>query len=770
MAIQPKILPISEASKSKGYTGTEYYSGYFSEESNSTWRDEKRVEIVNEMRNGDATVQAALDAVKTPILSAEREIVPWSSDKKDIEISEFVKKNLNEMPLRTLDEFLEEVCTMFDFGHSVFEKIWAIKEDGMIYIKDLAPRVQSSIQAWALRNKAPGIIQRVRSDFSWEPSDADVKGRTEFEIPFDKLVIFTNKKEGDDMTGRSILRSAYKHWRMKDGTYRITAVGIEKTAIGVPTGYLPEGITVGSDEYNAFDEALENVRANEKQKMLLPSGYEWEFVTSNGGSLGTICKDFIEHHDRRILLSVLAEFLDLGTGSGSYALSEDQSSFFLQAVEHRAKYIASQINRQVIKELVDYNFKDVEGYPEFKFTSVGTIDFKEMSEVYTALVNTGIVNILNKQERSYARKVFKLPEIEETPEEKQPTQPEPNNGKDTSQPPAEEKPHGEAPKFKTDAEIEDGDDNREGEMSMLAEKKKTSFWRDLTDPEKNVDFKFLQRSFDDIEKKLRDGLADIFGDALEAAKPKLDRIISQKNLSALAGISIVPWGKVQALLKEVIVESYEVGKKTSADELDVDRPSTPLKDTQTLAFDAAELANQIKNDMENNVKQTAKDAIVKDVATAAAVSATIASAASLASTMTGNLSGFTVGENINRGRSMVFNANLSDISGFMRTEVLDERTCNMCLSLDSRIVKADDPMAKLGAVHSNCRGEWVALRTSEFNKQAADIANGVIGIPKSVIDRFDTVGGVPVINSFTQLKKVNNRSNEAVQEVLKGKS
>lgn len=765
MAQIVKILPISEAKKTRGYTGTEYYSGYFSEEENPIWRDEQRVDIVNKMRTSDATVQAVLDAVKSPILSAEREIIAFSKDPKDVEVRDFVEKQLFNMPTRTFDDFLEEACTMFDFGHSVFEKIWGINEDGMVCLKDLAPRVQSSIRNWQMKDGSPGITQQVRSDFKWEPVDNDAVKTGEFEIPMDKLVVFTHRKEGDDYTGRSILRSAYKHFVMKDGAYRIAAVGIEKSSVGVPTGYLPEGAAVGSAEYDAFVEAMKNIRVNETQYVLNPHGYRWEFVTSNGGQLGTVVPSFIEHHDRRILLSVLAEFLDLGSGSsGSYALSEDQQSFFLQAVEHRAKYIASQITRQVIRALVDYNYKDLEGYPEFRFTSVGTIDFKEMSEVYMNLVNTGIVNMLDPAERKYARKTFKLPDLDQGAE-KPPAIDSPNEDGEypEPQPSTEGTPMEKSPQDKAE-----GDDS-ESNLAMLDEKKKTIFWRELTEPEKKVDFKFLERNFNDLEKKLRDGLADIFGQAIEMSKGKIERIIAQKNLSALPDISIIPKGKVQSLLKEVIIEAYEVGKKTSSEELDVDRPVTPLKDTQTLIFDASELANQIKTEMENKVKQVSKDSIVKDVAVAAAVSAVITAAAGLATLMTGNLSGFTIGENINRGRSMVFGANMSDISGFLRTEILDDRTCNMCLSLDSRIVKADDPMAKLGAVHNNCRGQWVALKTKDFEDQKQEIANGVVGIPKTVIDKFDTVGGVPVINSFTQLKKVNNKSNQEVQDVLKSR-
>ena len=87
-----------------------------------------------------------------------------------------------------------------------------------------------------------------------------------------------------------------------------------------------------------------------------------------------------------ILLSVLAEFLDLGSGStGSFALEAGQQAFFLKHVEQRANYIAEQITKQIVKNIVDYNFKDVDKYPTFTFSALGEIDSKKLAEIFEIL-------------------------------------------------------------------------------------------------------------------------------------------------------------------------------------------------------------------------------------------------------------------------------------------------------------------------------------------------------------------------------------------------
>lgn len=47
-------------------------------------------------------------------------------------------------------------------------------------------------------------------------------------IPREKLVIFSFRKEGDNYEGRSVLRSCYKSWYLKDSLYKFEAVKFEK--------------------------------------------------------------------------------------------------------------------------------------------------------------------------------------------------------------------------------------------------------------------------------------------------------------------------------------------------------------------------------------------------------------------------------------------------------------------------------------------------------------------------------------------------------------
>jgi predicted RNA-binding protein YlxR (DUF448 family) len=67
-----------------------------------------------------------------------------------------------------------------------------------------------------------------------------------------------------------------------------------------------------------------------------------------------------------------------------------------------------------------------------------------------------------------------------------------------------------------------------------------------------------------------------------------------------------------------------------------------------------------------------------------------------------------------------------------RSEVLDQRTCIFCESMDSRIVSTDDDLASTDQFHVNCRGIWVAILNDEADKP------DITGVPQSLRDRMST--------------------------------
>jgi len=382
-----------------GDSGTARWGGFYNEEPNAQFRDLLRIEIIEEMRRTDGAVKAVLNAIKSPILATE-----WRVEGNDERIRQYAEDQLFKLG-REWTDFLRETLAYLDFGFYVWEKIYDIK-DGMVVLKDLAPRIPHSIYKWRMMNGQKGVTQVIRTDEYFEHGMRTTKA----EIPWEKLVVFTNEKEGDDLTGQSILRPAYKHWYYKDLLYKIQGIAAERYGVGIPTVTLPDSF--GDKEKKQAQEMAENIRSNEKGYLVLPNK-EWmvDILTPKTNSHGDAIGTAIDHHNRMIMIAVLANFLDLGAGAtGSFALSKDQSGFFLKHVDQVAVYLEQQITKQVIEPLVKLNFGENAEIPHLCHAQLGDVDLSQLATTLKTLSDGGFVSV-SPPLIQWVHKVFKLPEI-----------------------------------------------------------------------------------------------------------------------------------------------------------------------------------------------------------------------------------------------------------------------------------------------------------------------------------------------------------------------
>ncbi|HEB41830.1 MAG TPA: hypothetical protein ENI08_02300 [Candidatus Dependentiae bacterium] len=284
--------------------------------------------------------------------------------------------------------------------------------------------------------------------------------------------------------------------------------------------------------------------------------------------------------------------------------------------------------------------------------------------------------------------------------------------------------------------------------------------RALTTQEERVQFSELNEQFNKIESQLEDDLIEITAPEIDRFVKSSEKKIDNKDLAAIAIMAVLIKQKTKEAINKAIKKSYNIGKSGASQELDVPRSPTPLLQTQIQNAEVDGLASIYVDEMERSAKSIMVDALAVGAATAAIVSKVRERMTNTASKMIMNISGTTVGQYINRGRRQVFTENINKITKFQRSEILDNRTCFMCLTLDERIVKADDPLSQMDLVHTNCRGIWVPIFVTEEQPK-------INPIPKTAIKNFDFVDGRPLVNAFKQLKRPINRANVGVQNELK---
>lgn len=296
--------------------------------------------------------------------------------------------------------------------------------------------------------------------------------------------------------------------------------------------------------------------------------------------------------------------------------------------------------------------------------------------------------------------------------------------------------------------------------STLLHEKKMFIWRKLSLQEERVNFKLLAEKFDEYEDDLRDELTTAVKEDLDRGFIRLKNILEKGTVAGLGTLSLISPSKVSTIVNKYAKKAYETGKVTASEEMGIPNPITPVLKTQLINLDSDMIGESFAAHINAVAKQKIKEAIEKGIDAPSAMGSVVVSVREESGKMIVNVGANIIAENVNKGRRLSFDKNISNIKGFERSEVLDGRTCNVCLSLDERVIEADDPMRKLDQVHNCCRGLWVSILVDE------DWPDGPIGMPPTIQKAFDTTGGVPTVNAFKQLKKpINVNNGEVKQEI-----
>jgi phage gp29-like protein len=710
-AAEPNSVTTSKLKKGLeiGDSGTRILNGVISEEYNPKLTDIKGIAIYDEMRKSDGTVKAAVLAVTLPIRSAEWFIKPASEDAEDQKIADFVTASLFEHDDISFADFLREALLSLIFGVMVFEKVFATREmEGgtKIVWSRLATRLPRSIQKWAIADGKPGITQN-------KADGAPV------EIPMEKLIVIVHEKEGDNWWGTSILRAAYKHWFIKNTFYKIDAIAFERQGLGVPKGKLPEGYT--ENDRSKMETILKNMRANSQAYIIQPEGFEVDFMDM----MARTTRDpnaSIAHHNREIMKSVLAQFLELGSTDaggtgGSRALSEDHSDLFLQSIEAIARSFATAFNKQAIKQLVDLNFDNVKKYPELDFEGITSADVAALAEAYEKLVRS---NGLTAQEadEDYFRELLAMPEYDETGKREKP-QPTPQPGLD----PDKMSEHRYTPLKKNFAE------------GFKA-------FRKLTFAEGKVNFDSLNDKMDELEGQFDSETKALLQEARQTYMATFTKAAHAGDTKAIKDATLKVQDAYARIIKNSLKSAFEFGKNNAAKEIGANAPANPAEVLRRIDIQSAAIADAQIAEIVTDSKNAYVEALSKGNSVTAALAAADAAADAAITTLTRDASSILTAGYINHGRDTVFDRNADDIYALQRSELLDARTCPYCESIDGRIVEKDDDFGRNTIFHSGCRGIWVAILKDEEELPRID------GIPQTLRDRFGDA-----VNDLIQPKK-----------------
>jgi hypothetical protein len=345
------------------------------------------VGVYDRMRTQDAQVTSVLGAVTKPVLRTGWRVDPNGA--RD-EVAQLVAEDLG-LPLagatdapsrRSRDRFswgehLRLSLLMLPMGHSFFEQVYRIDSSGRARLRKLSQRPSRTIHSVNVDSDG-GLV----SIQQWG-NPGQQKEPTP--IPVNRLVAYVNDREGGNWLGRSVLRSCYKNWLLKDRLLRVQVQTVERNGMGVP-------LYTGAEREASLAAGLKMARAwrgGGDAGAAVPFGATLKLVGVDGDLPDADTP--IRYHDEQIARAVLAHFLNLGTQTGSWALGTTFADFFTLSLQSVAQQVADVATQHIVEDLVDLNWGEDEPAPKIVFDEIGS-RHHATAEAIKTLIDAGALS------------------------------------------------------------------------------------------------------------------------------------------------------------------------------------------------------------------------------------------------------------------------------------------------------------------------------------------------------------------------------------------
>lgn len=412
-----------------GITGIARSAGQIEDETLPELRGVRRAQAIRQMVSNDATIGALLFCIKMLIRQVDWRVDPASEDADAEELAEFVRGCLFEDMSCSWADTLSDVISFLPWGWSLHEVVYKRRDgdqrdpsrrsrftDGRIGWRKWPIRSQETLYRWQFDET--GGVQAMEQ---MAPPDYRVRV-----IPIDKALLFRTESNRGSPEGYSILRNAYRAWRMKTRIENLEGIGIERDLAGLPVAYLPpeymdpNATAAQRSTYQAVKDLVTGIRRDEQEGVVMPMAYDGNGkplfdlkLLSSGGARQFNTNETINRYDVRILMSVMADFLMLGAEKvGSFALSSDKTDLFAAAIGAWLGGIAAVVNQHAIPRLLRLNGLPTALAPKLMHGDIEVPDLSELADYVMKLVGAGALTPTPEIER-HLREVASLPALPE---------------------------------------------------------------------------------------------------------------------------------------------------------------------------------------------------------------------------------------------------------------------------------------------------------------------------------------------------------------------
>lgn len=396
--------PIGQQSSVTGGTGILQTWGSFIETREMTpeltW---PRSRDTYDVMFNDAQVRGLLLSMVLPILRYR-----WSIDPMDASgtVVERVQQDLGlpllgEEPARRLRnknrfnfaKYAElAITTALKQGHFFAEQVAQYDEQNKARLRKLAPIMPHTITD--IKIESDGGLRHIE-----QPGDNVMQVKI---IPVTRLVAHIWDQEPGNWVGRSMLRSMYKAWLIKDRVIRVGAINIEKAGDSAPIFEAPQGAT--PTEIAALGTMAQKLKAGEQSGAAVPYGTR---RLPGSGQQSNAAVEYIHLMNEEMARSSLQMFMQLGqTQTGSRSMFEAGVDYFGFAQQAVAEWFTQIFNDHVIEDMVDWNEGSDEPAPAIVFEP--NTDPNLSIQDLESMVRSGLITV-GPEIEDWLRKMKRMP-------------------------------------------------------------------------------------------------------------------------------------------------------------------------------------------------------------------------------------------------------------------------------------------------------------------------------------------------------------------------
>ena len=328
-----------------------------------------QVQLFQEMEEKDTHLFSILQKRRGSVAGLDYEIVPFSQDRRDLEIAEFIDDVITRLP--DFEGDLKDIVDAIGKGYSALELHWDVRDNRNV-IRELE-RVEPKRFTWH-DSLTPRLLTKE------EPS-------TGIDLPPFKFLFNVHKTKSGHPTRQGVLRVVAWMYLFKNYDLKGWVKFSEVFGMPLRLGKYQPGATKGDKD--ALIMAVRSLGSDAAG--IISKGTEIEFIEAAKNSGTQVFKLLADFCNAEMSKAVLGQTLTTEQGqNGARSLGEVHQHAEEDIQRDDSEQTSKAIRRDIIRPLVGFNFGWDLPIPWFKFNYEDPGDLKAEADRYKIHIDSGV--------------------------------------------------------------------------------------------------------------------------------------------------------------------------------------------------------------------------------------------------------------------------------------------------------------------------------------------------------------------------------------------